>query len=403
MSKKILAVSDIYAERALLSGLIKGWAKISSMDLSAEDFYDAFNREIYRAILEIDNDGGPVDVITVRALVKNNPVFSDDKYADIIAAADSLNYSEYERIIREHARMRRELTLFEDVKNGKINAIDALGRLHEEPDNADKEEYTAEDLYCLQGEQQFIVGWPCGYVSVAAGMGGIGKTYLFLKAAGEAAEAGCKVLFWATEDNKYQLRDRLKYFKSRYNFDFPGVVFKTNLPEILIEKSKAGVVSKGVGFSKFKKMIKYYDFVILDPLMNFSSGVDVIDNSGNRELLNAIRLCMNKNQAVVLLHHTNRKTTEKLSVESSKSGRLSADEIASRLEKIKGASSIIETCRHVAYVEGNPAKDWERVISVIKSNCKLTGEIFNSVRLPELQESAENNSERAKNEKKSYY
>ena len=376
-------MTDIYAERALLSGIIAGMINVSSVELSTKDFYDALNREIYKAVAELDAIGKPVDVITVRDRIKNNPVFDDKTYVDVIAS-DGWNYSEYERIIREQARKRRELSLFEDVKNGKISVEDALDSLHDEPKKSgNEEEYTADDLLAFKEEQKFIAGWPCGYVSVAAGMGGIGKTYLFLKAAGEAAEAGYKVLFWATEDNKYQLRDRLKYFQARYNFDFKNVIFKTAFPEPIIEKSRSGAVTKGAGFSKFKKTIKDSDLIIFDPLMNFGSGIDVIDNTGNRELLNAIRSCMREVQAVVLLHHTNRKQAEKLSIESVNAGKLAADEITARIEKIKGASSIVETCRHVAYVEGNPADDWERVISVIKSNCKPIGEIFNSVRLPE--------------------
>ncbi len=378
-------IADIYAERALLSGLIGGMVSVGSIELSTPDFYDALHRELYRAVVELDADGEPVDVITVRNRLKNNPVFNEDAYADIVAS-NGWNYSEYERIIREFARKRREISLFEDIKTGKITILDALLKIHEEPagNGGDKEEYTADDLLCLQEEQKFIAGWPCGYVSVAVGQGGIGKTYMFIKMGAGASKQGYKVLFWATEDNKFQLRDRIKYFRSRYDFNFSGVMFKTKLPDPIVEKSRAGVVTKGAGFSKFRKTIKDYDLVILDPLMNFSSGIDVIDNTGNRELLNVIMSCMTEGQAVVMLHHTNRKQAEKLSVESVNAGRLTANEIAVRLEKIKGASSIFETCRHVAYVEGNPVHDWERVISIIKSNCKPTGEIFDSVRLPEI-------------------
>lgn len=192
-------MTDIYAERALLSGIIGGMINVSSLELSIKDFYDALNREIYKVVAELDAADGHVDVITVRNRLKNNPVFNEDAYADIVAS-DGWNYSEYERIIREQARKRRELSLFEDVKNGKISVEDALDSLHDEPKKSgNEEEYTADDLLAFKEEQKFIAGWPCGYVSVAAGMGGIGKTYLFLKAAGEAAEAGYKVLFWATE------------------------------------------------------------------------------------------------------------------------------------------------------------------------------------------------------------
>ncbi len=382
MSNNIIC--DISAERALLSCLIINFASIKNIELSSNDFYDAFNREIYKTIVKIENDCEVIDVITVREQLKNSSnLFDDNLYAEILCA-DGANYAEYAQIIAKYAKKRRETSLLNDVANGKITVQAALVKLNEDAAETreDDEEYSAAELLNLDGEQRFIAGFPSGYISVVAGAGGIGKTYMLMKIAAEASAAGAKVLIWLTEDNIFQIRERIKYISAVYDLNFENVILKTKMPSALIEKTRSGIWQKTQGFSEFKKTIREYDLIVADPLMNFASGFDVIDNSANREFFNAVKAAMTAEQSLIFSHHVNKKVAERLSIKSVNALKLSADEAAARLEKVKGASAIIETCRFAAYVESNPSTEFGRVISVVKSNCCPERAIFNSVTLP---------------------
>ena len=384
MSNNIIC--DVFAERALLSCLIINSASIKNIELQIDDFYDAFHREIYKAIVELENNCEEIDAITVRERLKSNSnIFDDVEFAEIIDV-NGVNYVAYAQIIAKYAKKRNETSLLNEVANGKITVQAALAKLNDvdAETREDDEEYSDAEILNLDGEQRFIAGFPSGYISVVAGAGGIGKTYMLMKIAAEASVAGARVLVWLTEDNILQLRERIKYISNIYNQTFTNVTFKTKMPNTLIEKTRSGIWQKTAGFSEFKKTIKNYDLVVADPLMNFTSGFDVIDNSANREFFNAVKAAMTAEQSLIFSHHVNKKIAERLSVESVDAFKLSSDEAAVRLDKIKGASAILETCRFAAYVESNPSPgaEFERVISVIKSNCSSERVIFNSVTLP---------------------
>ena len=86
---------NIHAERALLSGLLIGSTKISDINLSVPDFYDSFNREVFKAALELDNDGKAVDIVSVAEKIGQE---NFDLLAEILNMPDGLlNFRQYEK------------------------------------------------------------------------------------------------------------------------------------------------------------------------------------------------------------------------------------------------------------------------------------------------------------------
>ena len=340
------------------------------------------------AVVTFAPDNDDAGIKAIKSLSPNKRLmvlqYDNDEYKDLDELTVKYGYKKINELLR--VDIKKEETLGQEIL--QANRPEILAKLY--PDFKFKKEheetYTVEEILNVDGEQEFICGFPCGVVSVAIGQGGMGKTYMALKIGFEAAMQNKKILAWLTEDSKYQIRDRIKFLKNAYNYDFEkikDVKIRLDFPSAILEKTSNGIKKIDRALLEFQERIKGFDLIILDPLMNFQNENNN-DNTHNRVFLNLIKTCLTEKQACLILHHTNKLIVELPALSSIANKHLAYNEIEDRKAKIKGAAAIEETARHVLYIETNPVLKQLRIMSVIKSNVSKTGDIIYDVRLPDM-------------------
>jgi archaellum biogenesis ATPase FlaH len=389
--KQDITANTIFAEKALLSSIISlKYLNKTRNELTPADFYDSKNGEIFKAMLKFEKDNS----IMIEDLV----IMLGNEYDSILTELimmQAYDFWLYFNEVKKYSKERQKAFYIQEYQNGKISDIDFVDKFKKLNDLSETEkinEYSFLDNINITGEQVFISGLPVGCVSVAVGAGGIGKTYMALKLALDAEKKGKRTLCWLTEDSKFQIRDRLKFLSKVYSYNInkntKGTI-KYDIPEALLEKNYSTFAVNLETQAHFKKLFADYDFIIIDPLMNFLMGENN-NNDANRLFINSLSKCISEKQALLILHHVNKFKVELPSSESIKEKKLNAMEIEDRLLKIKGANSINETGRHILYIESHRTKNNERIMSVIKSNVGKTGGIVETVILPDLPKSPDN-------------
>lgn len=380
-------------ERSLLAAVLisKSKSTLEEIDLTAADFSDFKCRNIYKAIIDVCfKDDADIDEASI--IFKLDEI--DDKINWVLELAElvnstptTLNPAGLAGEIKKASLRRQRLSLVDDFKADKISSDKFIQKFQDLISGKEKEkEIKIYDIEMLKNEkeQKFIIGLPAGNISVAAGAGGSGKTYMSLKLAFEASKENKKVLCWLTEDSKANVFKRLSYIKNVYKYKNDSTMyFVFDSPEQIIKKEYGMSKIDSHVQKKYQKLFSEFDLIILDPLMNFNVS-DNNDNSSNRLFLNAMNDCISDNQVLLFLHHSNKIEVPLPSMQSILSQKLSYSETQDRILKVKGASSITETARHIFYVETNPINDNERIMTIIKSNITPVGGIIENVILPSL-------------------
>ena len=121
--KKVLPHS-IEAEQAVVGAMLMDREAIlvSSEIVSGEDFYQSAYGVIFDSIVEIYNEGKPVDLITLQERLKEKdvpPEISSLEFArDLVTAVPtSANVKYYAEIVAEKAMLRRLIKLNEEISN----------------------------------------------------------------------------------------------------------------------------------------------------------------------------------------------------------------------------------------------------------------------------------------------
>ena len=121
--KRILPY-DAAAEKSVIGAMLmdKDQITVVSEIITGDDFYIKQNKILYETIVELNNEGKPADLITIRDRLKEKdvpPEVSDMSFvADIINTVQSAaNAKHYAGIVSEKATLRRLIRATEDVTN----------------------------------------------------------------------------------------------------------------------------------------------------------------------------------------------------------------------------------------------------------------------------------------------
>ena len=121
--KRVLPHS-IEAEQAVIGAMLmdKDAILASSEIISRDDFYQSAYGVIFEAIVEIYNDGKPVDLVTLQSRLKEKDVPAEisslEFVRDLVAAVPtSANVKYYAEIVAEKAVLRRLIKLNEEIEN----------------------------------------------------------------------------------------------------------------------------------------------------------------------------------------------------------------------------------------------------------------------------------------------
>ena len=115
---------SIEAEQAVIGAMLMDKEAIltSSEIISGDDFYQSAYGVIFEAIVEIYNEGKPVDLITLQSRLKEKDVPAEisslEFVRDLVAAVPtSANVKYYAEIVSEKAMLRRLIKLNEEIEN----------------------------------------------------------------------------------------------------------------------------------------------------------------------------------------------------------------------------------------------------------------------------------------------
>ena len=115
---------DEVAERSVIGSMIidPDAITVASEILQPEDFYQAKYGVVFQTIVELYNQGKPVDIIILQAKLKEKEVSSELYELDFIsglidAVPTSANVRHYAQLVREKATLRRLIRITEDIAN----------------------------------------------------------------------------------------------------------------------------------------------------------------------------------------------------------------------------------------------------------------------------------------------
>ncbi len=130
---------DLNAEKSVLGSMMlsKDAITVVSEILNGEDFYTRQNQEIYEAMVELNNEGKPVDPITLKDKLreKNVPdeIVSVDFIRDMLNAVPTAVHAKYYAdIVAEKATLRRLIKVVEQVSNDCYSMSAPLDTILEE-------------------------------------------------------------------------------------------------------------------------------------------------------------------------------------------------------------------------------------------------------------------------------
>lgn len=145
-------------------------------------------------------------------------------------------------------------------------------------------------------------------VTLISARGGTGKTFAAIRLADEIIkeDKNRKVLLVASEDRKGKIKSRALKLK----INNPSIEISDIMPFDVLEKDyKTQNWKPTEEFYKFKKEMKNYDVIIIDPLISFYSGKENDNGDAKKFMLQFTNLCAKYNKTIVFLHHAGKNET----------------------------------------------------------------------------------------------
>jgi replicative DNA helicase len=249
-----LPPSNIEAEQSVLGAiLLENNAIDRTIEfIVADDFYKEAHRRIYTAMLDLNESGEPIDVITLPAILKSRDEL--DRIGGVSYIAALVNTIPNAANIRHHCKIVREKAILRNLIN---SASDLITKAYMEPENVDEFLDEAERVVFaiaekkikpsffpikevikdsfemvekLYDRKEMITGMPTGYkdldemtaglqpsdLIIVAGRPSMGKTAFCLNIASNAAiKSNLPVAIFSLEMSKEQLVIRMLASEAR--------------------------------------------------------------------------------------------------------------------------------------------------------------------------------------------
>jgi len=315
-------------ERAILSGMIFDPVSIDSVQeqgLRAIDFYYPFHVRLFTALEYLYEHSAIEENIIKQHMGKG---FDEVAMLDVLSAMPISNTSVYIDKVKEYAQLRDFKQLAHQILHKveqEENLDETLQLVH---DKLEKVEEGSRELFNIvtldqvkAEEAEFIckswLPFPKDTVSLVTAGGGVGKSFLLLQAAIRMIrDEKLKVFMWLSEDalslSKYRsemiasniLESDISMFSKSLHIagaDSETIHF--------LEESRAGV-SVSSKFYQFKRMLKNYDVIILDPLIAMF-GADENNNAHARKFINLFtRWATKEKKTIIFIHHGTKNSSQ---------------------------------------------------------------------------------------------
>lgn len=123
MSDKRVQPQNIEAETYLIASILmdnQSFDKISSFKIGQDDFYDERHRNLFKAILELRKTNKPIDIITLREMLKSLNLLEKVGGSEYIASLldkipTTANIEYYSEIVKSKSMLRQLINVSSDV------------------------------------------------------------------------------------------------------------------------------------------------------------------------------------------------------------------------------------------------------------------------------------------------
>lgn len=291
-------------------------------NLKLDFFTEHSLKDVYRAMINLHKGNKPIEIFLLKDVlgVRFETLLLE------IAATGSIQINEhYTDLLKKYSQ----------IEKIKKNSLEILSSIEKEPNNVDKlkstlnsfvsdlNEDTVGNLFEIHNfdenkktEMEFIgedfIKIPRGTVSTLIADGGIGKSTTALQSAIREANKGLKVFAWLSED---PLGESMKRGSMIINQILKGIdkdklsrnlQISDSLPFYVLDKNNEITLE----FYEFKEKLKNYDYIILDPLIEFNNGDENDNVSARRFMTPFIRWARSENKAILFLHHSGKRTKD---------------------------------------------------------------------------------------------
>ena len=276
-------------ERSILSSIFFDPKIFYSINLkiNEDDFYLPAHKNIYKTMIELNNNNLPIDDEFVRKILLKNNQFDESVLIEILSTNPITNIQKYCDILVEYTQ-KRELnkivfTIKKELGNDSspIEIQNLIVHKINQLKQANKTSLI--NIFNLnmidEEESDFILrNWlpfPKKTVSLITAPGGTGKSWLSLQIALRflSENKKAKAFLWLSEDPLGVSKNRAKKIStSILNIHSANIfdrLFVTNEQTIQFLTEKGRGVEINSLFYEFKYLMKEYEFIVLDPLIAF--------------------------------------------------------------------------------------------------------------------------------------
>ena len=356
-------------ERAVLSGIIfdsSMMLRVQALGMRAGDFYHPFHSRLFESLEYLYENSAVEENIIKQHMGKT---FDEVAMLDVLAALPITQVEVYVEKLKEFSQLRDFKRMAQKILQKVDSDEDITATMHlvhkelERVEEGNRELFNIVTLDQVKAEEaEFIckawLPFPKHTVSLVTAGGGVGKSFLLLQAAMRMIrDEKLKVFMWLSEDalslSKYRseliakniLESNIAAFSN--NLHIAGADSETIH---FLEESRAGVEVSSK-FYQFKRMLKNYDVIILDPLIAMF-GADENNNAHARKFINLFtRWATKEKKTIIFIHHGTKNSSQS-----------------------RGASAFVDAVRLVYKVEhikndaGEINEDDKRWIIVDKDN-----------------------------------
>ena len=333
-------------ERAVLSSIIFDPYLLESdyHDLKTADFLMDFHKKVFRAINVLQKAGKPVDEEFIKIELSKDSLFNEASFLEILAANPITDAAGYKNKLKEISKaqyfklkkaeiLAKELSTEEEIRELEklfdsyrkaIILEPILNIVNSKNITASTPKFFLEKIFPIQQNE----------ITMISAGGGSGKSFVALWAAAQLREVhNLNVFAYLSEDKVEHTKKRLETIRKanhtlqNTNIDYAG---KDKRPQPFLMKTNKGGFEPSAYFEDFKKALKYYDIIVLDPLIAFIYE-DENSNVEARAMFNILNeWCDKENKTIIIIHHH------------------------SKEDRMRGASAFVDAVR-VHYTIENPA------------------------------------------------
>jgi len=350
----MITIIDI--ERTVLSSLLFNSELLNQCNLKVEDFYLFDHQLIYNAIEELIKEDLPIDE---NFIIKKIGAKKEQSLINVITTNPISNIYPYILEVKEESRKRKintQLNLLRAkndmsakelmieiektfLNNSELNLdLNSIKISNTEYIKAEKPTFYLEEIIPIQKKE----------INMFTSAGGGGKSFTLLKILLELSKRKIKCFGYFSEDSIGSTKNRIDILRNidstlNENIDIVG---KDQPLKPFIEFDKNKNLKQTDFFYSFKKLMKPYDVICIDPLIAIS-GEDENNNTQARFLMNLLNEWIEKeNKTLLIIHHHNK-------------GKNSTS---------RGATAFIDAVRIHYEVEKKDNNDSDRFLKLKKTN-----------------------------------